>query len=448
MIKQTEAYKTTVEYLYGLRKYGIKLGLENSRRISALLGEPSSSFRAIHVAGTNGKGSTAIMLSSILKESNYRVGLFTSPHLASFTERIRINNTPISEQEVIQLTGFLRKKISSSRIKPTFFEFVTAMAFYYFACERVDWAVIEVGMGGRFDATNIINPEACIITNISLEHREYLGNTIPEIAFEKAGIIKDAKPVITAVTQPEAFKIIEDAANSHNAELHLYGRDFSSNLISMDEKSLIFEYIGTDISYPFIFIPLSGKYQMYNASVAIRTCEVLNNKGFKITNNAIQKGLSNPLINGRLEWLSFSPPLVIDSAHNPEAASALTETIKNIFSHKKIILVIGILEDKDIREILRPFAGISDTFIFTRPKGDRAAPPDTLLKLMEGLLYENSIPVNPVLLKTTESVEQALQLARTLQKKDSIILVTGSFYTTGEVKELMGQPAVFTQLRE
>jgi dihydrofolate synthase/folylpolyglutamate synthase len=440
----SETYKETVNYLYNLQRQGIKLGLENIKKITGILGEPHRAFRSIHIAGTNGKGSTATMIASILRDNGLKVGLFTSPHLVSFTERIRINALPIPEHEVIRLTSFIRDAISDSHIKPTFFEFVTAMAFYYFASKNVDWAVIEVGMGGRFDATNILQPEVSIITNIALEHREFLGQTLSEIAFEKAGIIKDRVPVITATQYHEALDVIEKIAKEKFSELHLYGRDFESKLTFMDDRHIEFNYISSSSKREGLRIPLSGRYQIYNAALAIRTCEILSQRGLHVSKDAIYSGISNLNLEGRLEWVSHTPPIVIDSAHNPDAAASLADAIREIFKEKKIILIIGIMRDKEIEEILKPLIKISHKIIFTRPKGERAASPLILKKCIKNIMKNK----NPEAIFTTNTVVEAIRLAKTLYRKDHVILVTGSFYTTGEVKELFGYQGVLSQLRE
>jgi dihydrofolate synthase/folylpolyglutamate synthase len=211
MAADSNKYDTTIDYLYGLQKHGIKLGLENTKKIMYILGNPHNSFNSVHVAGTNGKGSTSAAIASILQENGLRVGLFTSPHLVSFTERIRINNIRIEESEVIEIASLIRDAISGTDLNPTFFEFVTAMAFHYFSKNKVDWAVVETGMGGRLDATNVIRPRASIITNVSLDHREFLGNDISDIIYEKAGIIKQGIPVVTSAEMPVVIKRLTDS---------------------------------------------------------------------------------------------------------------------------------------------------------------------------------------------------------------------------------------------
>jgi dihydrofolate synthase/folylpolyglutamate synthase len=435
-------YEDTVNYLYNLRKHGIKLGLSNIRGLMSILGEPHSAFKSIHIAGTNGKGSTASILASILKENGFRVGLYTSPHLTSFTERIKINNRKIYEDEVIKLTTRINNLIKDRDLKPTFFEFVTAMAFYYFALKRVDWAVVETGMGGRFDATNVIDPDVSIITNVGIDHVEFLGGSIPEIAFEKAGIIKKGVPVITASGHPDAIREISEIANKSDSHLHIYDRDFRSKFLSMNAAGIHFDYYGYN-DYKDLFLSITGKHQLHNVSLAIRACEILQNNGIDILETSIIEGLKNVKLEGRFEIISLTPVMILDGAHNPEAADTLCETINGVFADKKCIVVTGILKDKDAKGILKSLSRIADTMILTRPKGERAIPTE---KLNEYLRSFKETYIERVIL--TDNVEEALNVARREWDKDSIILITGSFYTTGEVKELFGHQAVLSGLRE
>jgi dihydrofolate synthase/folylpolyglutamate synthase len=428
-------YDETINYLYNLRKHGIKLGLSNIRAMLAILGQPQRRFKSIHIAGTNGKGSTASIVASILMENGLCVGLYTSPHLASFTERIKVNNKKISEAEVIELTTHINGLIKDRDLNPTFFEFVTAMAFYYFAMKRVDWAVVETGMGGRFDATNVIYPEVSIITNVGFDHVEFLGRSISEIAFEKAGIIKQGVPVVTASSNPDAIRRISEVAEGKGSAIHLYNRDFRSELLSMNAEGIRFDYHGYR-DYRDLFLPLTGRHQLYNASLALRACEIINNR---IEGTAIQRGIRNVQVEGRFEIISSNPLMIIDGAHNPEAVDTLCRTIREVFPDRRCIVIIGILKDKDAKGILRSISRIAETIILTCPRGDRATPPEELNGYLKGSNMKGII---------TYSVEEALTTARRHWSDDSLILVTGSFYTTGEVKELLGQEAILSDLRE
>lgn len=446
MAHDLKEYDNTVNYLYSLQRHGIKLGLSNTRKLMDILGSPQKSFHSIHIAGTNGKGSTATIIASILKEGGFKVGLFTSPHLVSFTERIRINNRQIAESEVIELASRIRDSIAGTDINPTFFEFVTAMAFYYFARNNIDWAVVETGMGGRLDATNVIQPDVTIITNVNLEHREFLGNTISDITNEKAGIVKTRVPVITTSKNLDVIKQISDIADRHTSKVHIYDKDFRGSLISMDDRQINMDYSGYDY-YHDLLIPLTGKYQIYNTCAAIRACEILRQEGFSLSPVSIRKGLHKMNLEGRLERVSQSPPIFLDSAHNPEAAKSLAYSVKKIFPDKQIILVAGVMDDKDIQEILIPLVQISRSVILTKPKYERAASPGKLRDITIGIRKTGSNDT-PSLISTTDTVADALNLAKTQCREDNIILVTGSFYTAGEAKEVLGYTGVLSRLRE
>lgn len=445
MIAKSANYTDTVKYLYGLQKYGIKLGLSTINELMNLLGQPHKSFRSIHIAGTNGKGSTATALASILTENGFKVGLFTSPHLVSFTERIRINNQLIPESDVIDLASKIRNLIKVSTLNPTFFEFVTAMAFYYFSVNAVEWAVIETGMGGRLDATNVIKPDVAIITNISRDHSEFLGDSIKDITFEKAGIIKSDVPVITAAGTHQ-IKVIAKIAKSMGSAIHVYGRDFGGDLVHMNEKNLIFNYTGYE-NYRDITTSVTGKHQIRNISMAIRACEVLRIKGIAIADSSLREGLRNMNLEGRFEFVSDNPSIILDGAHNPEASKLLSATIRKLFSDRKIILIVGVMNDKDIKNILDPLIKVANYLILTKAEYDRAASPSKLMEIVSSALKDHSHS-GPESIIGTDSVSEAIRIAMTLYKKDSVIIVTGSFYTAGEAREVLGHKGVLTGLRE
>jgi dihydrofolate synthase/folylpolyglutamate synthase len=443
MATDLKKYDAIVNYLYSLQKHGIKFGLANTIQLMNILCEPHKSFNSVHIAGTNGKGSTSAAIASILQENGYKVGLFTSPHLVSFTERIQINNMQIKESEVIEIASMIHDSMPGTDLNPTFFEFVTAMAFYYFSKNNVDWAVVETGMGGRLDATNVIHPQVSVITNISLDHREFLGNNIAEIAYEKGGIIKPGIPVITSAEMPDAVKLLSNIAKDRGSELHVYGKDFGGSLLKMDSKQIFFDYAGFK-NYSGLSMSLTGRYQIFNACTAIRAIEILREKGFFISDHSIKNGLINVKLEGRLEQVSESPPIIIDGAHNPEAARNLADSVRELFPGKKIILVAGIMDDKDIKGILQYLIEIAESVILTKPGYERSASPEKLAETIKRL-KKNRIPES---ITTTASVSDALELAKTNCREDNIILVTGSFYTTGEVKETLGYKSTLSKLRE
>jgi dihydrofolate synthase / folylpolyglutamate synthase len=446
MLLNLKDYNETVNYLYNLRSLGIKLGLSNTKKVMGILGEPQNSFRSVHIAGTNGKGSTAAAIASILTESGFRVGLYTSPHLLSFTERIKINNHQITEDKVLYLTSYIQDIIAGPDLKLTFFEFTTAIAFYYFASEKVDWAVVETGMGGRFDATNVILPDVSVITSIGLDHSEFLGSNLSDIAFEKAGIIKPETPVVTSAQAPEAIKQISDIAEMRNSKLHVYDRDFKGVLLSMDDKHITFDYTGYK-EFRNLSLPLSGRHQLYNASMAVMTCEILRMVGVHISDISLRNGLSKTAIEGRLERVSENPVIILDGAHNPGAADSLAASIKELFPDKKIIIVIGVMSDKDIEGILKPLMQIAESVVLTKPKGERAASTEKLYDIALKIQKSNEDCRSSSIVKTN-SVADALTHAKKEWQEENIILVTGSFYTIGEAQEILSHAGVLSDLRE
>ncbi len=471
------SYYGAINYLYGLQKYGIKLGLEKTGMILSQLGNPQMDFRSIHVAGTNGKGSVSAMTASILMAHGFRVGLFTSPHLVSFTERIRINNERISESEVVSLTEEIKSQIShlKSQIpEPTFFEFVTAMAFLYFSRNNVDWAVIETGMGGRLDATNVIIPEVSVITKISYDHREFLGETLTDIANEKAGIIKKGIPVVSAGQEREAEEVILTATGKNSSPLFIYGRDFCGTLKSCALHGITFDYHGHELQTPDseltnLFVPLAGEHQLFNACIATKAAMVAMERAEGKTSelpsfrtSALREGLSNTRWHGRLEIVSDDPVIMIDGAHNPDAAKALSEFARKHLTDYNIILIMGIMADKDIQGIMSPLLPVASEVIFTAPNYGRAASPQKLAEIalhmgfsskvsnsvreaIEMALSEFGVKSSELRMKR-ENVDSAIAKLQTLNSK--LILITGSFYTIGEAKEILGEKAVLGSLRE
>jgi dihydrofolate synthase/folylpolyglutamate synthase len=436
-------YKEALDYLYGLQKFGIKFGLGNSRAILSALGNPEKSFKSIHVAGTNGKGSTTAAIAYILRAHGLKTGLFTSPHLYNFTERIRINGEEIREEEVIRLTCKVKEIVQDTSFfpadfSPTFFEVVTAIAFLYFKGRSLEWAAIETGMGGRLDSTNVIMPEAVVITPIGIDHKEFLGNTLKEITMEKAGIIKDSRPLILGPQKDEALKILLNRAKEMSSPVYLYKRDFDSTLKEQTPEGIRFDYKSETLSLKDIFFPLTGDFQAVNVALAIKAAEVA---GF-MDEEKIRKGLSQVSLPGRLELVARDPEVRLDGGHNPEAARALAHALKSIFLKKgrRLILLIGIMADKDIEGILKELLPLAAEAVFTAPAYGRAASPDELMKLAQGMGFTKG--------RLEPSVARGLQKAKGLARTDDLILVAGSFYTAGEAKEAFSGKGTLTGLRE
>lgn len=446
----TKKYDNTIAFLYALQKHGIKLGLENTTRLLSLLGNPQEKFRSVHIAGTNGKGSTSAMIASMLRAARFNVGLFTSPHLVSFTERIRVNGIEIRESDVVAYTDNIRGVVSDHfSHSPTFFEYVTAMAFLYFEREGVEWAVVETGMGGRLDATNVITPSLSVITRIGYDHQEFLGHALREIAMEKAGIIKETIPVVSSAQEMEAMEVIEERSSEMHSRLYVYGKEFSASPVRSDVHGTTFDYKGKG-TLPRLFVPLCGMHQIENASLAVKAFELL--MGEDTSQEVITKGLFSTEWPGRLELRQISPgcDLLIDGAHNPPASIALSEALEVYYKpfYRRTILILGIMADKDITGIMKPLLPLATEVILTAPDYQRAAAPETLLKCASSLGFRNA--------RTAERVAGALELAKDLcsgspagnPPQKSLIVVTGSFYTIGEARMALGQKGVLPRLRE
>ncbi len=407
--------------MYGLKRFGIILGLETIRNILDGLGKPHKKYACIHVAGTNGKGSVAAALSFILYESGYNVGLYTSPHLVRFNERICINNHQISNKEVVESYQAVKRVHHGDR-SPTFFEFSTAMALYAFSRRQVDWGVIETGMGGRYDATNIIQPAISIITNVSLEHRDYLGNTLAEIAREKAGIIKQATPVVTAVKQKQARSVVHKIARKKSAPLFMLGKDFKVR----QNQSGQFSYTGIENNWHHLQTSLLGRYQVQNAALALAACELLIKDKATITPESIKKGLANTRWPGRLEIVSDKPLVILDGAHNLVAARNLANFLAEDLPKRRITLVIGILDDKPFRSMLKCLLPRCSRAIITRAKTERALAPQKLYAIAQKTISEATI---------IPEVAAAVQYAVATAGPDEVICIAGSLYVIGEAKE-------------
>jgi dihydrofolate synthase/folylpolyglutamate synthase len=421
------SYHDTIRYLFDLQKHGIKFGLDTSIRLMHLLGDPHRRFQSLHVAGTNGKGSTASFLAGMLRAAGYRTGLYTSPHLVSFTERIRIDGRPIAEDRVVELADRVRRQTPGSAA-PTFFEVTTAMAFTYFAEEGVDLVVAEAGMGGRLDCTNVITPLVSVITNIDLEHTEFLGATLEQIAAEKAGIIKAGVPVVTAVAQPEAVGVIGREAARQGAPLFLMPRDFSAVRTAPGPPQR-FDYRGIAGDLRELAVSLLGKHQVENAGIAVAAIECASRSGVAVSEPAMRSGLAETVWEGRLERLAVRPDLYVDGAHNPASAAVLAEALRELkVGYRSLVLVLGILQDKDYDGIVGRLAPLADRIIATRPAYARALDAEVLASVVRR--------VHPSVV-SAPAIGEALGRARAEASSDDLIVVTGSLYTVGDARSVL-----------
>ncbi len=424
-VNRTDEYRDCLQEMYGLRRFGIKLELATIAGMLRQLGDPQDDFAVIHIAGTNGKGSIASALAAILQQAGYRVGLYTSPHLVRFNERIRIDGREISDAEVVGAYRAVRRVDPGER-QPTFFEYTTAMAFYEFGRRGVQWAVVETGMGGRFDATNVVRPRLCVITNVSLEHRSYLGDTLVRIAREKGGIIKPGVPLVTGVRQPAVRAVIAELAASRGAPVYRRGRDFRTRR----NPDGSFNYLGLRWRWPRLRTPLPGDHQVENAALVLAACEVLKLAGDRLREESIRRGLARTRWPGRLEIVRRQPLVILDGAHNLMAARRLAEYLARHLGGRRLTLVAGILDDKPYEAMLRPLVPLCSRIVLTQPVIGRALPPERLLACVRRLGADAEI-----IAEVPRAVAHAVDTARS----DDAVCVAGSLYTVGEARRFLAE---------
>ncbi len=416
------SYTEALAWLYGLQRFGIKLGLENIRRLIAELHIDLRGSRVIHVAGTNGKGSVCAMIDSILRANGYRTGLFTSPHLVTFRERIRVNGEMISEDAVASGLTAIRDLIRDWDPHPTFFEITTALALKYFSEAKIEIAILETGLGGRLDATNVVQPNVSIITAIELDHQQWLGDTIEKIATEKAGIIKPKVPVVSATQRADAEAVIRARATECEAPLEFVNDSYQKNPVG-----------------------LPGGHQKQNAALAIAALRAAN---LDINDSSIARGLAS--VDWPARFQHWDDRIVIDGAHNPAATRVLAQTWRETFGDQRATLILAILADKDLRGICEALAPIADSVLLPRIRSERAASPKALAKILANIRPFYRAGPSPAgnrrgcpTIFITSTVGEALMLSR---EKPNPILITGSLHFAGEVlAHLRGEPAAFEE---
>lgn len=406
-------------------KESFKLG--RMERLARSLGDPQLDVESVHIAGTKGKGSVSAITHSILKSAGLKAGLYTSPHLENFRERIRLNDSLISEGDVARLAEKIRPAIDGiTGSRPSFFEIYTALACMYFSQNSADVAVYETGLGGRLDATNILEPLVSAITPISYEHTDKLGNTLGDIAFEKAGIIKKGSICVTAHQEKEAIDVISSVCAGRGAGLIIVGKDISFEEISCDDNGSVFNVSGIFGEYRNLECGLLGPHQMANAALSVGIIGSLRSSGMAIPEEAIRVGMKTVSWPGRLEVVSRRPLVVLDGAQNRASANALVRAVKKVFKYDKLRLVLGVSKDKDIKGILDELVPVSDSIIVTRSKiVGRAADPDgigAMIKKPGGII-------------TTSTVDEAMDAALSVAGESDMVLVTGSLFVVGEARQ-------------
>jgi dihydrofolate synthase / folylpolyglutamate synthase len=440
----TLSYQSALDYIYGFVNYETQkrprdAALYDLRRVVELLERlesPHHQVKMVHIAGSKGKGSVSAMIASALISAGYNTGLYTSPHLITFNERIRVNDTLISDREVAALVEVLKPEVEvvnreNKYGQLTTFELITALGFLYFARKKCDLGVIEVGLGGRLDATNVITPESCAITSISLEHTDVLGNTLAEIASEKAGIIKPGKPVVTAPQTPEVMGVFERVARNAPAPLIKVGTDIAWQGLGFDTTRQSLRIKGRLGNYE-LTIPLLGEYQLENATVAVGVLETLVEKGYRISSQNIAGGFAGVDWPGRLQILKRHPFVVADGAHNPYSAAKLREALQKHFIFEHATLIIGTSSDKDINGIASELAPVFDRVIVTRSTHPRAQSVTTLV---------SEFKRHGIDAEATDDISTALPMALSHAGKNDLICITGSLFVVAAAIEEIGKMA-------
>ena len=426
-------YEEAMDYIHSIGMFGSNYGLERTYRLLEVLGNPHEKIKFIHVAGTNGKGSTTAMISKMLRGMGFKVGMYTSPYLEEFEERMQINGENIPKDKLVELLekvkGAVGRVIEEGYSHPTEFEIITVMMLLYFYEEKVDYGVIEVGLGGRLDSTNVITPVVSVITSISLDHVNLLGNTLGEIAGEKAGIIKEGVPVVIYPQKKEAEEVILKAAEEKNSRVYKVSRE-DGKLIDIDYENITqnVEVKGRNNIYKVDF-PLLGEHQILNLCVAINAIEVLCEvENIKLEKEVIEKALKDVKWIGRLETLNRRPLIVIDGAHNIDGIKSLTNNVKKYFKYNKMYLLLGILADKQVGEMIEEITPMAENVFALTPHNERAEKNEDL---------KNEISrINPNV-EAVDDYETAIRKAISEAHEDDLILVSGSLYMIGDMRKII-----------
>ena len=426
-------YEEAIKYIKETAKFGSKLGLERTEKILELLGNPHKKIKTIHIAGTNGKGSTTAMLTNILVESGYKVGCYISPYIEEFEERIQINNTNIPKgdlAEIITKVATVIEKVEAMGYgNPTEFEIITCAGFLYFFNKNVDFAVVEVGLGGRLDSTNVILPKLTIISSISMDHMHILGDTVEKIAYEKAGIIKKNTPLILYPQKENVTLVIEDMCIKKNAPLVKVNEKAAKfkEVIKLDGNMYQKLVIAGEDTYE-IELPLLGVHQIQNCNVVINACESLRKLGIHISKDSIINGLKNVKWPGRLEVMNKNPMVVLDGAHNIDGIRKLKESIKTYFEYKNLVLILGILADKQVDEMIKEICPLASKIIAVTPHSDRAELSDELKRRIE---FYN------IQCEAIEDYEEAYRRALDYCDSQSLLVISGSLYMVGDMRKII-----------
>jgi dihydrofolate synthase/folylpolyglutamate synthase len=439
--KPFRSYKAAMEYLFArtdyekqeyLRYNVTTFNLDRMEKLLSLVGNPHKKIPTVHIAGTKGKGSTATMLAKMLESNDYNVGLYTSPHVVDLHERIMVNSEMISKSEMLDLLNRVYAPVEriAKSDPPTFFEIMTAMAFMHFADAKADIAVIETGLGGRLDSTNVIRPEVIGITSLSIDHQHQLGQTISSIAEEKAGVFKRGVPIVTVQQEPEAMRVLRSHATALKAPLSVTGKDidFSYRFETSREHGPHTRICLTTRTSKFehLRVPLHGKHQAINCGLALAMLDKLKSSGYEIDNEKATAGLKKVSLTGRMEMICNDPRILIDAAHNAASIQALIHAIGQNIPYDSMVIIFGCNNDKDVAGMLDKLQYGADKVIFTRSNSAKAMSPEDLVDMYTEMCGK--------MCQTATSLGEALQLARSAVGKEDLICITGSFYLIGQAK--------------
>ncbi|WP_424768128.1 bifunctional folylpolyglutamate synthase/dihydrofolate synthase [Paenibacillus sp. sgz302251] len=433
------SYQEAVDWITGLIPFGIRPGLERIERLMELLENPHRRLKFIHVAGTNGKGSTCAFLTSVLLRSGYDVGTFTSPYITKFTNRFQYNGMDIEEETLLRLANELKPHVEAIAVtelgSPTMFEVSTALAILFYAkVTYPDYVVWETGLGGRLDVTNIVHPVISVITNIGHDHMDRLGSTLAAVASEKAGIIKAGIPVVSAVTQPEAVEVIKRTAAEKKSTLYLLGEQFNVTELTASENEQTFRFENLFRTIDRLSITLNGAHQRTNAAVAVMTLDMLRQyNALVIEDEALEEGLKAAAWPGRLEMVQHAPRILLDGAHNPEGAESLADALKNTYKYDRLHLMMGMLENKNHSEVLKHILPIVDTLIVTEPDYRMKKEAHALADLVSEMRQENHSEHSFELI-VEQNWQTALQKLQQLTGETDLGVVTGTLYLIADVR--------------
>jgi len=425
-------YIQSLEYIDSLSGLGSDLGLKRIQCLMDKFDNPQDKIKTIHVAGTNGKGSSCAMLSSVLIEEGYLVGVYTSPHLEEYNERYTINGARISNEDFAKYMSIIKEKCDELKAdqtgQPTIFEVVTALGFLYFYDQKIDYLLLEVGLGGRFDATNVIqSPILSIITSISKDHVEFLGDTISQIAFEKGGIIKENCPLVLYTQADEVYETEKKIADEKNAKLY-YAKDNGITILEKSIEKTVFNIKNEFLAYKNLELSLMGKHQINNVATVLLACEVLKNIGVNISYASVLNGLKNVKWSGRMEVICKQPLTIIDGAHNVDGINMLAKSLEEYFFDKEITLLIGMLGDKEYEKMIDRLLPLAQKVVFTEPNNSRKWDVGSLTETISDFNLEKY---------REKDIEKAFDLAKSITTENGVLCCAGSLYLIGEIYKLV-----------